>query len=116
MQLLLSRQRIRVDLRSLVIRTASACRSWTASSATAQLVRRGKLGAIERGHILTRQNQCNWTVPRLQRDAPSDGRLIGIARTNDRETWNRTQAGELLHRLYGVGPSCPKAMLSWVKT
>ena len=50
-----------------------------------QTIRRGKLGAIERGHILTRQNQCNWMVFRLQRDAPSDGRLIGIARTNDRE-------------------------------
>jgi hypothetical protein len=37
----------------------------------------------------------------LQRDTPSDGRLIGIARTNDREAWNRSQAGELLHRLMG---------------
>ena len=66
-----------------------------------QRIRRGKLGAIERGHILTRQNQRNWMVFRLQRDAPSDGRLIGIARTNDREARDRTQAGELFDRLMG---------------
>ena len=40
-------------------------------------------------------------IPRLQRDAPSDRCLIGIAWTNDREAWNRTQARELLHRLMG---------------
>ena len=62
---------------------------------------RGTLSAIERRHILTRQNQRNGMVPRFQRDAPSDGRLIGIARTDDRKAWNRAQAGELLHRLMG---------------
>jgi hypothetical protein len=40
-------------------------------------------------------------ISRLQRTAPGDGRLVGIGRTNDREAWNRTQAGELLHRLMG---------------
>src|SRR6185312_1647947 len=55
--------------------------------------------AVDSGHILARQNQCNWMVAPLQRNAPSDSRLIGIAWTNNREARNRTQTGKLLHRL-----------------
>ena len=61
----------------------------------------GTLAAIERRHVLTGQNQCDGTVARFQRDPPSDSRLVGVARTDDRKTWNRAQAGELLHRLMG---------------
>ena len=40
--------------------------------ALAQAIRRGTLRAIERRHILARQNQCNGVVSRFQRDPPSD--------------------------------------------
>jgi hypothetical protein len=67
----------------------------------AQPIRRGTLAAIERWHVLTRQNQRDRAITHFQRDPPGDSRLIGIARTDDRETWNRAQAGELLDRLMG---------------
>ena len=59
------------------------------------------MGAIEPGPILTPQNRCNWMVAHLQRDPPSDGRLVGIAPANDREAWTLTQAGEMLYWLMG---------------
>ena len=34
------------------------------------------LAAIERWHILTGQNQCDGAIARLQRDLPSNSRLI----------------------------------------
>jgi hypothetical protein len=40
-------------------------------------------------------------VAPLQRNAPSDSRLIGIAWTNNRKARNRTQTGKLLYRLMG---------------
>ena len=54
-------------------------------------------------------------VPRLQRDAPSDGRLIGIARTNDREAWNRTQHTRVVLFVDFRKPLCfPANFLNWL--
>ena len=67
--------------------------------AAPQAVGRGELRAVERRHVLPRQHQRHRPVARLQRDAPGDGGLVGVARRMTMRLRNRAQAGELLDRL-----------------
>lgn len=64
-----------------------------------QAVCRGKIGTVDRGHVLPRQYQRHRPVPGFQRNAPRDSHFVGVAKADDDEARNRAQAGDLFDRL-----------------
>jgi hypothetical protein len=67
----------------------------------AQPISSGILRAVQSRHMLSRQNQRDRVLTCFDSHAPGDGGFIGISGTDDGQTWDSTEIGQLLNRLVG---------------